>query len=265
MANASDILTLLHNKHPVENFLNVNECKIGSTWFKSRCSRFDMWTMARSYTHPRFIGYEIKVSRSDFLNDTKWPDYLPYCTEFYFVSPPDIIQKEEVPEQAGLIVSSKNCKRLYTKKKAPVRKVEIPQSILLYILMSRSVICADMIGNKSKLERWKDKLRDLEDNRALGRKLSQLIAARVHREVSAIKARNLELETENKALSNVKDALDAMGTNLNEMVPFHGYVKKDRLSEALTGIPFDLVNFLKDAKGKLDVAVNVIEKFKKEP
>ena len=92
---ANDILKLLEKKYPIEKFVSVPECKVGATWTVERCPRIDFWTMARSYAQPSFTAYEIKVSRNDFINDNKWVDYLPYCTEFYFISPPDIIDINE--------------------------------------------------------------------------------------------------------------------------------------------------------------------------
>lgn len=47
---------------------------------------------------------EIKASERDFKSDGKWPEYLPYCDEFYFAVaggfPMDLL-----PENAGIIVA----------------------------------------------------------------------------------------------------------------------------------------------------------------
>jgi hypothetical protein len=48
-------------------------------------------------------GYEIKIHRSDFLQDKKWQDYLKFCTWFSFIAPKGIIQKEELPPNIGLV------------------------------------------------------------------------------------------------------------------------------------------------------------------
>ena len=48
-------------------------------------------------------GYEIKVTRSDFLNDRKWQEYLKFCTWFSFIAPKGVIKKEELPENIGLV------------------------------------------------------------------------------------------------------------------------------------------------------------------
>jgi hypothetical protein len=49
------------------------------------------------------MGYEIKMTRQDFLQDKKWPEYLKYCTRFYFAAPKGIIKLEELPPKIGLI------------------------------------------------------------------------------------------------------------------------------------------------------------------
>ena len=49
------------------------------------------------------IGYEVKVSRSDFKGDKKWPSYTPYFNRFYFATPPGIVLPGEIPEEIGLV------------------------------------------------------------------------------------------------------------------------------------------------------------------
>jgi len=48
-------------------------------------------------------GFEVKISRSDFLSDRKWPNYLPYVNYFYFATPPGLIKPEELPPEIGLL------------------------------------------------------------------------------------------------------------------------------------------------------------------
>lgn len=47
---------------------------------------------------------EIKSSPADFRSDTKWPDYLPYCDQFYFAVG-HRFPKELIPQSTGLIVA----------------------------------------------------------------------------------------------------------------------------------------------------------------
>lgn len=251
-ATANDILDLLHKKHSVERFVSVDECKTGSTWFSPTCPRLDMWVMARSYANPRFIGYEIKVNRQDFLRDVKWSDYLPYCREFYFVAPAGIIDPTEVPEQAGLLVASKNVKRLMTKKKAPVRDVEIPLSIFLYILMSRTRVVGDMFQTQPKTEIWKDWLKQVKSNKKLGYSLGIEIRKRVDREVKDIKVRNGALVEENNRLQDVKDWLKKKNVSLDDVTMRHG-VRHDKLAEILSGLPYGFVADVERAQQNLTI------------
>jgi len=130
---STTVLSALMEKHKYD--VCVPECKTGETWTAHGCPRMDLWVMARSWAHPRTIGYEIKVSRQDFLHDNKWPQYLDYCKEFYFACPRGVIDPGELPAEAGLLVLSGT--RMIVKKKAPVRSVEIPEKLYRYILMRR--------------------------------------------------------------------------------------------------------------------------------
>ena len=243
---SSDIIKLLERKYPIENFLSVPECKIGSTWFKSMCSRFDMWVMARSWAHPRFIGCEIKVARSDFLSDNKWQNYLPYCTEFYFVAPPGIIDPGEVPEAAGLMVTSKNCKQLITKKKAPVRDVAIPQSIFIYLLMCRTRVTVD---NTARCQEaiWRDRLRQMKVNKSLGWDVAKHISRLVDKKVKDVIDENQTLKEENRRLEMVKCCMDELG------IPVGGFsggrmAIERKFTEAMSGIPFEVPRFLEQIR-----------------
>ncbi len=73
--------------------------------------RPDVYTMQKSYTRPRPISYEIKVSRSDFLSDVnaaKWQKYLDFSGGVIFAVPQGLITKSEVPFECGLIVRGEN-------------------------------------------------------------------------------------------------------------------------------------------------------------
>lgn len=57
-------------------------------------------------THP-WVGYEIKVSRSDFLHELKKPEKRAWAVaithEFYFCAPKGLIKPSEVPGDCGLV------------------------------------------------------------------------------------------------------------------------------------------------------------------
>ena len=260
MIIAADIVALLHNRHPGDDWISVPECKIGSTWFKTNCQRFDFWTMAKSYANPRFIGYEIKVARQDFLRDTKWPGYLDYCTEFFFVAPPGIIDPNEVPEQAGLVVCTKNCKRLLIKKKTPVRDVSVPDSIYHYILMSRTQVVDEHRRDRS-LE-WARWLEMKDDKSRVGYQVAWEIRRRVNAKVEDVMAENKRLKVENKRLASAKATLARLGFDDREICRgfcFNGERLEKAVSEAMTGIPGDLITYAKTAAANLEAIAKRLE------
>lgn len=54
------------------------------------------------------VAYEIKVYRSDFLKELKNPSKrqraMTYSNHFYFVCPDGLVEKDEIPDDAGLMV-----------------------------------------------------------------------------------------------------------------------------------------------------------------
>jgi hypothetical protein len=58
--------------------------------------------------HKWLRGFEIKVSRSDFLNDEKWENYSSFCSSLSIVCPWGLIQREEISKPFGLLWVSRN-------------------------------------------------------------------------------------------------------------------------------------------------------------
>jgi len=136
---ANTVLKLLASKHAADVF--VPECKTGPTWFNNNLRKLDAWVLRRSWTNFGSIGYEIKVSRSDFLADTKWPEYMDFCHEFYFVCPWGLIVPDDIAdERVGLQYVSKNAKRIITKRKASFREIQLNEALVAHILISRVIV-----------------------------------------------------------------------------------------------------------------------------
>lgn len=57
------------------------------------------WSLQRLWVH----GYEIKVSRSDWLRDAKWERYRPYCDTLTLVCPKGLVNRDEMPGDTGLL------------------------------------------------------------------------------------------------------------------------------------------------------------------
>ena len=136
---STDIKLALKEFHNGKPSYFITECKTCSTYFPDPQGllKFDGLAITKSYTKPNIIGYEIKVSRNDFLQDNKWHLYLQYCNEFYFVVPKGLVKKEELPDHVGLIYFNPDTKALRTVKKALYRQIEEPVGVYKYIIFSR--------------------------------------------------------------------------------------------------------------------------------
>jgi hypothetical protein len=61
------------------------------------------------YINKELRAYEVKVSREDFRADegvSKWKKYLGVFHRVYFAAPVGVLRKEEIPQEAGLIVNT---------------------------------------------------------------------------------------------------------------------------------------------------------------
>lgn len=154
--------------------LFLAEVKNGATWDSNNLRRFDALTIKKSWTDPCITGYEIKVSRSDFLGDEKWPNYLESCNRLYFACPKGMIQLEEIDAKVGLIWVNEQG-GVSVRKKAPFRDIELPVELLYHLVISHMGDSRPM-GYSSTREFCEAMLRDKEDKYQLGRKLGTKMA-----------------------------------------------------------------------------------------
>ncbi len=137
----SDIIKFLYSWHRERGELFFPHVKTGASWeYQGRQLRImDGLAVKVSWTNPVFTGYEIKISRGDFLRDKKHNEYLPYCTGFSFVCPDKMIKKSEIEDNIGLIYVKEDGS-IRTVKKAPSLTPDInAQNYLLrYLIYYRS-------------------------------------------------------------------------------------------------------------------------------
>ena len=249
----ADIVTLLQTKH--SNDVAVSECNTGSSTQDPNFQRIDFWAMEKSWAHPRIFAYEIKTSRADFLRDDKWMGYLKYCTDFYFIAPPGIIQVEELPQNTGLMVCSKNAKRFYIKRKATRRRyadIGIPDRIYRYILFARATIdVPERDYVKGNTEYYRKMLEDKEDSRQVGEALAYKIQRLVDKRVRNIQTKNEKLEREMQGYAWFKDWLIGLGLEEDKLSEYQTIGRlQTKLSRG--------VNALTTAKGKINLAVKAL-------
>lgn len=240
-ATAKELLALLRVKHHEDVF--VSECKDGPSQMTRGHLRLDALVMNRSWTNACVTGYEIKVSRSDFLNDKKWPGYLGYCNQFTFVCPSSLIQPEEVGPECGLMWASKTGNRLYTKKKAPYRTVPNGnlESVFRYILMCRANIRPSQfvsLSQRSDEDYWRAWMEDKEQKANFGHYVSKRIREIVERDIDKVQRENDRLGKENELFADIQQAMVDLGLvgkwdpvrKLKEMVQARGKVIPQNLA-----------------------------------
>lgn len=209
---AKEIINLLSVKHQGDVF--VTECKHGP----SPSPRLDVWAMTRSWSQPYVHGYEVKVSRADFLKDDKMAVYLPMCNLMSIVCPWGMIQPNEIPDKFGLFYVTKTGTRLYTKVKPPHRDVKIPENVFRYVLMARSEIKSEFVYGKKDLTYWKEWLAQKEESRSLGLEVKTQIAKTATNKIFEIEKESSSLKWENSKLAEVKKILDDLGISSGQRI-----------------------------------------------
>lgn len=193
---ALDIKKALAEKHYQDFFMT--EVKNGSTYFPPAGGLriLDGLAIAKSYTRPCFTGYEIKVSRSDFLRDAKYHTYSTLVNQLYVVCPKGMIDKAELPEAIGLMYYYPDKKTIATRKKAIFRGVEYSADMLLYIIYSR--LDSDRIPFFSDRKEYiREYLENKRDSKTIGWALKTKMAEELTR-----------LKMENEALQRVMERME---------------------------------------------------------
>lgn len=247
------IQKLLKSRHSKDVY--VPECKNGSTWFQNHL-RLDGLSIARSWVNPVVTGYEIKVSRSDFMQDDKWHMYLDYCNMFYFVCPTGLIQPEELPENIGLLWVSKNGKRLYKKKKAAYRDKDIPSELYKYILISRCEIKDPGYYQQNyNIEYWQKWLEKKEYNQEFGYTVKGSIRKIVQEQIEKVESENRKLTEENETYSIIKEILVNAGINIKRSWSLKHDVQ-DKLRILQSDFPPDMIDNIKNAVSDMNNFLN---------
>lgn len=169
---ADQIKVALGKKHADDFFMT--EVKDGPTQYGSHF-RLDALAFKKSWANPAIIGYEVKVSRSDFQRDDKWPAYLAMCNQFSFVCPKGLIDPDELPPEVGLIYYNPEKDTLYTRRKAMHRLIDEPVDMYKYIMMSKMDNDRHPFFS-DKREYFEELVRDKNARQRLGKYVSQVIS-----------------------------------------------------------------------------------------
>lgn len=130
-----------------------------------------------SWTMPQITGYEVKVSRSDWLRDQKWVDYLQYCHRFYLVAPSGVIQEVEIPDGVGYMIYAPKSSGLKVQRKATFRDIGEPDWLMLWYIILSKLEPDRWPFHSSAAEYWRTYLEDKHAKRDLGHHVSQKLRA----------------------------------------------------------------------------------------
>lgn len=210
---ANTAIHLLQKKHADDVF--IPECKNGMTWGEGTTYRLDAWVMRRSWANMAFIGYEVKVSRSDFLQDDKWRNYLEYCNQFSFVAPKGVIKPEELPAGVGLYYIASTGTRLFTKIKPAFREIEPPVELMQYALMrARDYMREDVPEKRDQnwnARFWREWIESEGEIKNLGLRVSNRIRTQIREEIDEVCYENKRLQREIDKYAEIAQMMNQMG------------------------------------------------------
>jgi hypothetical protein len=89
-------------------WLFLRELRVGTGRRPNDSQRMDAFALnSLPHTGMKRICYEVKISRADFLSELKRPLKrrlgMRFSNEFYFVTPPALVDMREIPCECGLI------------------------------------------------------------------------------------------------------------------------------------------------------------------
>lgn len=178
---ARDVTAAIAKRHSGDLFFT--EVKDGPTQIVNHHSKIDALGIKISWTNFTITGYEVKVSRSDFLRDEKWRAYLPMCNQLYFAVAPGVCDPSEVPEVCGLVmVTQKGALR--TVRKAPWRDIDPPVEMFKYLMFTYigaygrrdgGLPRAEQLLREERLDVFRKYLEDQADMKDLGWRVGRKI------------------------------------------------------------------------------------------
>jgi hypothetical protein len=232
--NSKHIVEALCKKHKKDFYLE--QVKSGPTWGNQELFQLDMWVMKLQWKL-HTIGYEIKVSRNDFVNDSKWPNYLKFCNQFSWVCPDGMISRDEIDPEVGLIYVKEDG-TYRTVKRALFRNVQIPAELYRYIIMWR--LYSRPIERRTRKEIIQDFLDDKMSNIELGNAFKGKLIKE-----------NAKLQLENTKLLHKVENWKELMDNYN---PWTVQTKMERDDEYVN------VEFLKTLRAMIDREISIKDK-----
>lgn len=253
---ADQIKHALSVRHADDFFLT--EVKDGPTQSVRKHFKIDALAFKKSWANPAIIGYEVKVDRSDFTRDDKWPAYLPLCNQFSFVCPTGMIQLDELPPEVGLVYYNPEKGTLLTKRKATYRLIEEPINMYKYIIMSKlDSERHPFFGLDNRKDYIEAYLEDKAQRKDLGWRFGTKLAQDLHKATEE----NQQLQREIERMKNRNEHVEPLVAMLKEcgIDVRYGWKWEDQLRERLaSGVSPDMKSEVSKMKQAVERLASIV-------
>lgn len=238
------------------NMMAWTEVPLGESGYE----RADVIAVAKSFASKRFIIYEIKISRGDFLSDVnsaKYTKYKKHCNQLYFATPQGLIKKTEVPSDCGLITRSDKGWRVV--KAAP--RIEFkPTTNLMIRLLLRGYENHLTEYRKMENQRFKESkgLRDIA--RKSGNKIAYALANSMEYLDRAREMQRVYEEKLGRTFRDLGDCLFWLEKDIDKLIIKRKYTKEAiELSKMVMDIFDGRPLFLNGYADKLRNIANILD------
>lgn len=159
------------------------------------------------------IGYEVKISRADFLRELKDPAKRAWAVEltneFWYVAPSKVIEPTELPPECGLLLVTGENGRLRTQRAAPQRPA--PDLTMPQLAAFVRRIDAKEFRRSMRFRHLGRDLTDEDLTRILGENRKRLEEEEIHRRADELVKK--QMENIHAALTRYAEALQKAGCN----------------------------------------------------
>lgn len=150
--------------------------------------RPDVYVMRKSYTEPKPLAYEIKISVADFRSDVtsgKWQSYLAFASGVYFAVPAGLITKADVPAGCGLIVRGDGGWRVM---KAPTLQ---PVQLSFKVMQKLLIDGVNRLVPEQRRQHYRDWIEQSTADKVLGKDVAEAV-----RELQRVKQRAARMQSD---------------------------------------------------------------------
>lgn len=183
--------------------------------------RFDGIVMKRAGQNLYFEGFEVKISRSDFLRDVKYHLYSRYVNSMTMACPKNMIGLDEIPDSFGLLYYTRDAKdpengigQLRWKRK-PVWDESADTRALANSLLSRLAWKSSTSRRPDRYESAMELLSEREAMKTVGGRLGTRMAHELEMLQRKVESNRLKADGETKrSLDRLLDLLEKNGFNI---------------------------------------------------